>query len=91
MIGGELNQPYYSQFPKKYAPYNLTKIVALYPSVFAANGVRRGDGSTQFMEHFIAYVQGAAANTTLPIDSCYPWDTGLPPYPPGTSLLDMDL
>jgi hypothetical protein len=34
--------------------------VCFYPSVFDGAGVRVGNGSTSFVEHFVSYVRGAS-------------------------------
>ena len=87
MLGAEINRPYYSTptTRPKYAAWNLANIVALYPSVFSTPALARGDRSTHYMEHFVAYLQGAEGNSTVnptADDDCLPWDNRLPPYPP---------
>ena len=87
MLGAELNQPWYSEGGRaqKYALWSMAKSVVLYPSVFASPALARGQNSTHYMEHFVAYLQGAAMNETVnptPDNGCMPWDNELPPYPP---------
>jgi len=51
-IGAELNVPWYSQRPKRYAPYNRAKVIIFYPALF-------DNRSPEWGRHFIAYVRGA--------------------------------
>ncbi len=51
-IGAELNIPWYSQNPKRYAQYNRAKIICFYPAPFDSR-------TPEWGRHFIAYVRGA--------------------------------
>lgn len=52
MLGAELNIDWYSQKPKRFAPYNRGQIVIFYPAPFAKK-------SPHWAKHFIAYARGA--------------------------------
>lgn len=88
MAGAELNRPYYAapDHVEKYAPYDMAKVVLIYPSIFQTSPQQlpRGNGSTHMMQHFLAYLQGVALNATVnpQPDGLYPGDNLYPPYAP---------
>lgn len=57
-LGAELNNPWYAQRPKRFAPYDRAKIVIFYPAPFYKKTPAWG-------KHFVAYVRGAANTSDL--------------------------
>jgi hypothetical protein len=55
MAGAEFNVPKYAAQAEAYAPYNYTKQVIVFPSVFM---------HAQQLWHFLAYARGAAQHLT---------------------------
>ncbi len=67
MLGLEINQPYYGQFPARFSQWGAAARVAFYPSMFSNLDILQtpcGNCSVR-LQHFIAYVHGAANMTTL--------------------------
>ena len=74
MLGKEINDPFYSQHPARFAPWAAARVVALFPNpldsmawtdpptVNVSTGAVTGGnvGSSITLKHFIAYVKGAA-------------------------------
>lgn len=62
MLGAELNEPWYSQRPERFAPWNVAKVVVFYPAPFNPKSPAWG-------KHFVAYVRGANGVKSLPAQS----------------------
>ena len=52
LTGAELNNKWYGDRPKRFAPYNRAKVIIFYPPAFDKR-------SPNWAKHFIAYVRGA--------------------------------
>ena len=72
-LGAEINRPYYAARASEFADWGRAKHVVLFPSPFDGRSkkVPAGNGttlrSTAMLEHFLAYVHGAAMNMSLPL------------------------
>ena len=72
-LGAEINRPYYAARAGTFADWDRAKHVCLFPSPFddRSKVVPAGNGttlmSTAMLEHFLAYVHGAAFNMSLPL------------------------
>eukprot|EP01046_Picozoa_sp_COSAG06_P007206 COSAG06_NODE_349_length_16992_cov_9.318712_12_plen_624_part_00 len=67
MLGLEINQPYYGRFPARFSQWGAAERVAFYPSMFSNIDIVQtpcGNCSVR-LQHFIAYVHGAANMTSL--------------------------
>lgn len=51
-LGAEINDPWYAQFPERYAPWDAAKAVMFYPGPFQQH-------APYFAKHLVAYVKGA--------------------------------
>ena len=58
LIGAELNNKWYGDRPKRYAPYNRAKVIIFYPHPFDKR-------TPSWTKHFIAYVRGATGVSDL--------------------------
>lgn len=70
MLGREVHDPYFAQYPDLYAAWNFATEVVLYPLPWDPRGKSVGptNGDTALVRHFIAYVLGAAGVLALPAD-----------------------
>jgi len=71
-LGAEINNDWFGQQPERFASWTAAKRVLMYPSIFDTRSpaVQGPDGpSTAMMEHFVAYVYGAAMVELLPNSS----------------------
>lgn len=59
MLGAELNDPWYSQNPERFASWSAAKVVVFYPAPFNSKSPAWG-------RHFVAYVRGANGVKSLP-------------------------
>ena len=68
MIGRELNDPYFAQYPDLYAAWDCATEAVLYPLAWDQRGKRVGptNGDTALVRHFVSYVLGAAGILALP-------------------------
>jgi hypothetical protein len=67
MLGLEINNEIYGRHPDAFAQWNYAERVAFYPSMFGEAAVQRtpcGNCNVR-LQHFIAYVHGAANQTVL--------------------------
>ena len=66
-LGAEVNIRWFSTRPEVYAPWDAAQVVALYPSIFDTRQANNSEGKAPSMiEHFAAYVRGAANIDGLP-------------------------
>ena len=70
MLGREVHDPYFAQYPDLYAAWDFATEVVLYPLPWDPRGKSVGptNGDTALVRHFIAYVLGAAGVLALPAD-----------------------
>ena len=72
-LGAEINRPYYAARASEFADWGRAKHVVLFPSPFDGRSKKVPAGnsttlrSTAMLEHFLAYVHGAAMNMSLPL------------------------
>ena len=72
-LGAEINRPYFGARPSEFSDWNRARHVVFYPSPFDGRSkvVPAGNSttlkSTAMLEHFLAYVHGAAYNMSLPL------------------------
>jgi alpha-galactosidase len=68
MLGRELNDPYFAQYPDLYAAWDCATEAVLYPLAWDPRGKRVGptNGDTALVRHFVSYVLGAAGVLALP-------------------------
>ena len=72
-LGAEINRPYYAARASEFADWGRAKHVVIFPSPFDGRSKKVPAGnsttlqSTAMLEHFLAYVHGAAMNMSLPL------------------------
>jgi len=59
MLGAEINNAWYGDRPKRYAPWNAAKVCVFYPPPFDPR-------SPAWVKHFVAYCRGAQGMKILP-------------------------